>query len=122
MYSYYKSITVILVLSCIIFPAQAGITRIITDMPVTIEFDSFGHTGAYEKITGTVEGEIDPNDRRHRDIVDIDIAPTTNGKVAYRAPFYILRPADPTKANGRIFYAVGNRGAKRALQWLNDAE
>ncbi len=104
------------------FSVEAVVIRIISDTPVIIEFDSFGDTGAYEKITGIIEGEIDPNDRRHRDITDIELAPTTNGMVFYRAPFYILRPTDPRKANGRIFYAVGNRGAKRALQWLNDAQ
>ena len=41
--------------------------------------------------------------------------------VQYRAPFYILKPVDHEKANGKVFYAFGNRGAKRALQWLNDA-
>ncbi len=112
---------VLLALLPIALSVEAAVTRIVSDNPVTIEHDSFGDTGAYVKITGTIEGEIDPHDRRHRDITDIDIVPTTNGMVSYRAPFYILRPADPEKANGRIFYAVGNRGAKRALQWLNDA-
>ncbi|NNE38846.1 MAG: hypothetical protein HKN08_11120, partial [Gammaproteobacteria bacterium] len=104
----------------IVLPVQGAITHIETDPAITIEFDSFGKTGAYQKITGTIEGQIDPDDRRHRDIVDIDLAPTSNGMIYYRAPFYILRPTDADKANGRIFYAVGNRGAKRALQWLND--
>lgn len=116
-----RNVVILLVLFPVIVSVEAGITHIETEPSVTIEFDSFGETGAYEKITGTIEGKIDPTDRRHRDIVDIDLAPVKNGNILYRAPFYILKPADPKKGNGKIFYAFGNRGAKRSLQWLNDS-
>ena len=121
MVSLSTNIAIVSILFSVIVSVQAGITHIETEPSVTIEFDSFGDTGAYEKIIGTIEGEIDPQDRRHQDIVDINLAPTINGMVQYRAPFYILKPVDHEKANGKVFYAFGNRGAKRALQWLNDA-
>jgi hypothetical protein len=100
--------------------SDARVTRITAGPSVIIEHESFGDTGPYERITGTFEGEIDPTDRRHVDIVDIDRAPLTDGKVRYKSTFYILRPVDLSKSNGKLFYDFGNRGAKRALQWFND--
>lgn len=115
-----RNIAIISILFSVFISVEAEITHIEIEPSVSIEFDSFGDVGAYEKITGNIEGEIDPADRRHLDIVDIDLAPTINGMIQYRAPFYIFKPTDPAKANGKVFYAMGNRGAKRALQWLND--
>ncbi len=39
----------------------------------------------------------------------------------FEADFCILRPVDPQRGNGRIFFDYGNRGNKRALQFFNDA-
>ena len=45
-------------------PAEARLTRI-TAGPVTlIDLPTFGETGAYLKIAGTYEGELDPADPR----------------------------------------------------------
>ena len=33
----------------------------------------------------------------------------------FSADFYMLKPVDPAKGNGRLFYEAGNRGTKRIL-------
>jgi hypothetical protein len=113
-------LTLLVSIFSITFAVDARVTRIDAEPPVTIDLSSFGDNGPYEKIVGTFEGEIDPSDPKSAVIIDIDLAPVTDGKVRYRSTFYILRPADQTKGNGKLFYAFGNRGAKRMLQWFND--
>ena len=111
-----------LVASANVFPgmADARVTRINAEPPVIIDLPAFGATGPYQKIVGTFEGEIDPADRRNAVIADIKLAPTTNGKVRYRSTFFLLRPVDLSKGNGKLFYDFGNRGSKRVFQWFND--
>ena len=47
---------------------------------------SFGATGAYEVLRGTVTFAVDPAHPRHHDIADLDKAPrTTAGKVEWWA-------------------------------------
>ena len=47
---------------------------------------TFGSVGAYERIEGTITGEVDPKDRLNADIVDISRAPkNAKGKVSYSA-------------------------------------
>ena len=71
----------------------------------------FGATGAYLRINGTATGELDPSNAANRSIALIDKAPrNTRGNVEYRSDFVILRPADPSRGNGRILYEVNNRG------------
>ncbi len=104
--------------------ADARITRI--DMSAepapAFEGTSFGDVGQYEKLTGTVHGEVDPKDPLNAIITDIENAPTNaDGLVEYSADIYILRPADPAKGNHRIFYDLNNRGGMRAMR-INDGE
>ena len=37
-----------------------------------------------------------------------------------RADFYLLKPVDPARGNGRLFYEAGNRGTKRILPVFQD--
>ena len=41
--------------------------------------------------------------------------------VEYAADLLILRPVDPLKGNGRVFYELNNRGRMLSLGQLNDA-
>jgi hypothetical protein len=111
-----------LLITILLIPAlvEARLTRITAGPATVIDFSSFGATGPYLKIAGTFEGEIDPSDRRSTVIVDIDLAPTTAGKVRYSSTFFILRPVDLSKGNRKLFYDFGNRGSKRILEWFND--
>ena len=72
---------------------------------------AFGATGPYERLDGVAVGELDPTHPGNAGIVNIDKAPrNAAGRVQYRSDICILRPADPTKGNGRILYEVNNRG------------
>jgi hypothetical protein len=82
----------------------------------------FPVTGAYEKISGKAFGEVDPAKASNRVIVNLNKAPrNARGLVEYRSDFFILKPLDAARGNGKIFYDAPNRGSKRILQFLNDA-
>jgi hypothetical protein len=82
----------------------------------------FGGARSYQKVTGRIRGVADPAHRLNRGIVNLERAPrNAAGHVEYCVDFCLLKPADPRKHNGRIFYDVLNRGNKLALSALNDA-
>ncbi|MQB01818.1 MAG: hypothetical protein GEU78_16320 [Actinobacteria bacterium] len=73
----------------------------------------FGRTGAYEKLVGTIAFEVDPDDPRNAVIVDLDKAPRNErGMVEYDTDFYLLRPVNMRRWNGKLFFEVNNRGNK----------
>lgn len=79
---------------------------------------SFGTVGPYERIDGTVYFEVNPRDPLNAVIVNLDKAPKTpGGKVGFSAPFYILKPVDMARGNGKIFYGINNRGNKLEYGW-----
>jgi len=83
---------------------------------------SFGAAGSYEKLVGTVELTFDPTLAANAGIVDLALAPrNADGKVEARADFYLLKPVDPAKGNGRLFCEVGNRGGKAILSTFQQA-
>ncbi len=72
---------------------------------------SYGSVGAYEKVSGTVQGEIDPADPRNAVIQDLQLAPrNSRGMVEYSADFVLLKPKDMSKAGGVLRYDAPNRG------------
>jgi len=72
---------------------------------------TFGSVGAYEKITGTFTGEVDPKDAHNAIIQDLSLAPrNASGKVEYSAGFVLFKPKDMAKANGVLRYDAPNRG------------
>src|SRR5687768_1797667 len=74
---------------------------------------SFGSVGQYEKITLRAHGEVDPSLPGNALITDINNAPrNANGRVEYSTQVFILKPVDPSKGSGKIFYDVVNRGNK----------
>ncbi|HYP84352.1 alpha/beta hydrolase domain-containing protein [Variovorax sp.] len=77
---------------------------------------SFGSAGAYEKVSGTFTGEVDPADAANTIIQDIALAPrNANGKVEYRSDFVLYKPKDMSKAGGVLRYDAPNRGNAVAL-------
>jgi alpha/beta hydrolase family protein len=81
----------------------------------------FPITGAYEKLTGMIYGEVDPHHRRNQIIVNLNKAPRSQrGRVEYSGNFCILKPVDMARGNGKIFFDAPNRGSKRILGFLND--
>ncbi|MDN6887376.1 alpha/beta hydrolase domain-containing protein [Variovorax sp. CAN2819] len=72
---------------------------------------TFGSVGAYQKITGTFTGEVDPKDARNAIIQDLQLAPlNANGKVEYTSDFVLFKPKDMSKASGVLRYDAPNRG------------
>lgn len=81
---------------------------------------SYGSVGAYEKLTGTIAGEVDPKDAKNAVIQDLALAPVNaNGMVEYSADFVMLKPKDMAKASGVMRYDAPNRG--NILTYLNPA-
>src|SRR5688572_32070550 len=85
-----------------------------------LEGRAFGKAGAYEKIAGTIRFSADPDHPLHRQITDIGLAERNSaGRVEFSGDFYVLKPVDPAKGNGRLLFDVGNRGRKVALGMFN---
>src|SRR5437763_1861006 len=83
---------------------------------------SFGAAGGYEKLVGKVDFALDPNLPANEMIVDLKLAPrNASGEVEASADFYLLKPVDARRGNGRLFYEVGNRGGKSILQTFQKA-
>lgn len=72
---------------------------------------SYGTVGAYERLSGTLSGEVDPRDPRNAGIQDLALAPVnTRGMVEYSTDFVMLKPRDMTRASGILRYDAPNRG------------
>ena len=81
---------------------------------------SFGDTGAYDRIDGTITFAVDPTSEVNAPIVDLDLAPTDeDGNVRFRSEFSLLIPADPLAGNHRLLVDVVNRGNRRAIHAFN---
>src|SRR5215510_10429315 len=106
----------------LLFATSAGarITEIrIESVEPFVGNHGFGEAGPYVRIKGVARGELDP--AAHTIIVDLDKAPrNARGMVEYEVDIFILRPADPAKGNGILFYEVLNRGNKQLAQRLHD--
>src|SRR6516165_3660509 len=103
--------------------ADAKVVRLrIERREVVLDGRPFGAAGPYEKLVGKVDFGLDPSLPRNGDIVDLQLAPrNARGEVEASADFYMLKPVDPRRGNGRLFYEVGNRGGKSLLQTFQKA-
>ena len=97
--------------------AFAQITRIdlqIVESPA-LDGQRFGQVGQYERLRGIAHGEVDPDDPRHREIVNLEHAPRNgSGRVEYGTAVEIYRPIDMTRWNRAIYHTVANRGGAGA--------
>ena len=110
-------------LSLVASAADARVVRLrIERRELILDGRAFGAAGAYEKLVGKVDFGLDPLLPRNGDIVDLTLAPRNGrGEVEASADFYMLKPVDPRRGNGRLFYEVGNRGGKSLLQTFQKA-
>ncbi|WP_186415516.1 MULTISPECIES: alpha/beta hydrolase domain-containing protein [unclassified Pannonibacter] len=112
--------------ACLAFPfaadqAQARVTgfTIVSQRPV-FEGRTFGAVGAYERIDAIAEFAVDPDEPRLDAIVGVDDAPVNaQGDVEFSANVTILKPADPARASGLLFYEIANRGRSISPILLN---
>ena len=97
--------------------AEAELVRLRVERRETVANGmSFGLAGPYEKLVGMADFALDPDGPRNGIIVDLALAPrNAEGHVEFSAEFFLLKPVDPTRGNGRLFYEAGNRGSKRIL-------
>ncbi|WP_457329859.1 alpha/beta hydrolase domain-containing protein [Rhizobacter sp. P5_C2] len=93
-------------------PPAAQAPRMHLSITATEDFaGSYGAVGAYEKLSGTLRGEVDPKDAHNAIIQDLDLAPVNaRGMVEYSADFVLLKPKDMSKASGVLRYDAPNRG------------
>ncbi len=111
-----------LVLSTCVTHARVIEFEVTSRQAPTFDGRSFGSVGAYEKIIGRAKIALRPDDPNNAGIVDIDRAPrNASGEVEVTTTVYILKATDASKANGKLFYDVLNRGRKLGLELMNDA-
>jgi len=93
-------------------PAEARITKIsISSTAPAYGGATFGSVGAYEFVTGTAFGEVDPLSPVNKIIQDIELAPrNAKGMVEYSTKFQILKPVDESKGNHMMLFEIVNRG------------
>ncbi len=113
---------VVLVLS-LVWLAHAEVVRMeVRERAPFADGHKFGDVGAYEKIVGRLHCEVDPNDPSSARIADIKLAPrNARGRVEFWTDFFLLKPVDSKRGNGRLLYDVNNRGNKLALWTFNEA-
>src|SRR5204862_7718973 len=79
-----------------------------------------GPVGPYERLHGTLFGELDPTHPLNAGIVNLDrAARNEQGNVEYRSDFRILKPLDLDRGNGCLVYDVPNRGNQPIMPRLN---
>jgi len=78
--------------------------------------------GAYERLTGSVELELDPAHPANAAIVDLDHAPrNARGRVEASADFMVLRPRQRPARGSTALLEVSNRGGKAVLPYFDGA-
>src|SRR3954470_6681599 len=61
----------------------------------------WGSAGAYERLTGTPDFEVDPADPLNPFLIGLDNAPqNARGRVEFSTQFFILKPVDVARGNG----------------------
>ena len=84
--------------------------------------DSFGESGAYERIEGVFTFAVDPGNPANTSIVDLEYAPVDDdGCVRFESDFTLVSPRDSSRGNGRLIVEVVNRGRRRTVAFFNRA-
>lgn len=89
-----------------------GAPKLTIQVTSTQDFSgSYGDVGAYEKVSGTISGELNPKDTKNSVIQDLELAPINErGMIEYSTDFVLLKPKDMSKASGVLRYDAPNRG------------
>lgn len=96
--------------------APAQVTRMALEVVESPALDGrrFGQAGQYERLRGIVYAEVDPDDRRHREIVNLAKAPrNARGRVEYSTTVEVYRPIEMNRWNRALYHTVPNRGGER---------
>ncbi len=116
--------TGVVLVSLLVTSAEARVVRLRIDhREAVLNGKSFGSAGAYEKLVGKAEFALNPALAINKNIVDLDKAPrNARGEVEFTADFYMFKPVDAAKGNGRLFEEIGNRGTKAMLGYFQKAK
>ena len=92
--------------------AEAHVVRLVVERTTPYAGGrTFGEHGPFERLEGTVYMEVDPLDPSNAVIVNLDKALRNQaGRVAFSAPFVIIKPVDIGRGNRKILYGINNRG------------
>ncbi len=113
------ALTLMLVLCATAVEARV-VSFVVEQRRVFAEGKEFGAVGPYERLDGTVFMEVDPADPVNAVIVNLDKAPrNARGLVEFSTTFYMLKPTEMSRGNGKILYGANNRGNKleSGLRW-----
>src|ERR1700746_2436393 len=112
---------VCLVTLAVVQPGQARVVRFVVEQTRPFAGGmSFGDVGPYQRLDGTAYMEVDPHDPLNAVVVNLHRAPrNAKGMVEFTAPFFILKPADVSRGNHKLFYGINNRGNKQTLGYFN---
>jgi Alpha/beta hydrolase domain len=115
-------LVVVLSVACPLM-AHAEVEKVtITSQTVVADGHAFGTSGAYEKLVGRIDFALNPSDPHNKAIVDLEYAPRgSDGLVRFSSDLIVLRPVDPSKGNGVLFFEVANRGRMGLLGQFNGA-
>ncbi len=110
-----------LLLMCEGLPLRAQLVEVrVQERGDVLGGQEFGSVGAYEFLRGELVYEADPESADSEEIPDLRLAErNAQGKVVFQAEFEMLRPKDPAKGSGTLFYDVVNRGAKTVPATFN---
>src|SRR4030095_9408556 len=103
--------------------AFAEVTKVTIASRTTVaDGQTFGSTGKYEKLVGTIEFALDPTERHNKAIADLEHATKgPDGRVHFPADLFVLQPVDSSKGNGVLLFEISNRGSKGMLGRFNRA-
>ena len=80
----------------------------------------FDGSGQYERITGKMNLEVNPDHPANQRVVDLKLADRNQkGNVEFWTDFELLKPVDALKGNRRLLYFVNNRGHKVSLYFID---
>ena len=99
----------------------AGVTRVEIEQRIDIlEGKAWADSGAYERISGKVFFEFDPNNPANSAITDLELAPRNEqGLVEASADLMVFQPKDPAKRRNVAWVEVSNRGGKASFSYFN---
>ena len=121
---HFRNLLGIAITTLVFATARGEVTQVeITSQQDVLGGKAFGSVGAYEKLIGKVHFAVDPNNPRDSAIADIDKAPrNAQGKVEFSSDLFIVRPKDPSRANGVLLFDVINRGKLQVFSVFNLAK
>lgn len=113
----------ILAALCVCAASPAALVRVeVQERSVVLGGQTFGKSGAYERVLAKAYFAVDPKASANAGITDLDKAPrNAEGLVEFSADLYFLKPVDLKLGNGTVLYEAPNRGGKGMLSMFNRA-